>query len=382
MFAALLAVCPIELLAESGEVSYQREDLVTQADAAPAPAPSAEGDAAAPVQPDAQPAGEAAAPGGNTTTKSKQDKAVEVVIERSIEPKAARLDYEFDLTLGYDDNPAGLSGNSVLGDARNTAEPQGSFDTVQSGRVIYRLVGDADNGLSIRGDVDLEQYASLHDFDTRQYTAGLTGYRAVGEKLRLTGDLSYSAINFDKQHLVDVKSALGEVAWQHNDLHRSIFDVSIARREFVLPSSEEFDEDGYIYSLQARHDWGVDVLGRRAVLIGLVSWGRDETQGDSSRNEFVAGTSQVLYVLSPQFIFDVSYSYRTNDYDNPNQLTEFQRKRRDITRGYSAGLRWLPSDAINVRAGVSGLNVDSNLPDFYTFDRNFGGVTIEYRGEK
>jgi hypothetical protein len=352
--------------------------------------------------------------GEKPKAESAEDDTVELIIERAVEPKAARLDYEVSVDIGYDSNPAGLPSSSIFetasGASSETEEPKGSSTFTESARVIYRLVGDQRAGLSIRGSVSLDQVPDLPEFDARFDTLGFNTYKTFGNKLRLTGDGTYNSIHLNDERIADIYSFFGEMGWQHNQNHRSLLNFSVSKRSFLPPTSaeidregvtdpaelaaleeqgaaqndflQELDQDGVLFSIGARHDINFTLGPKRAVLISGVGYGQDITDGDSSENQFSSAFSQLIYLLSPKWTLDTAFSYRRTIYDNATVVTNFEDRRRDLLRVYSGGIRWIASKHFNFRAGVTHLDGNSSIPDIYGFRRTVGLLSIEYRGEK
>jgi len=290
----------------------------------------------------------------------------------------ARWGYQFTIGAGYNDNVTLLPDDATGVVAEELSNEEAAFLKESLG-VWFRLDGDLRSGIIAQGSLTGIQHEDLHDFDSVHANGGLLGYWTA-EPFRFEAGVDCGYTEVDYHTYAQTYTGYGTVRWLQAPGSRSSLTYQLSHRDFRFPVVADESRDGQLHVVRLTQELSLPVADCRIYLAPYAEWGCEDTQGRSSESQVWGAGAYVRCPVVRRVDAFASVGYRDHDYDHTHVRSGFLTKRSDEQWRCGAGIRYALSDHAVLTAEWSRMNVNSNMPDSFSFEQDVFLVSVTLFG--
>lgn len=277
-------------------------------------------------------------------------------------------------------------------DSNVTLEPQ--FQGLGAGRGIedsswfealfgdYQLVQRDNWNFGLIGSAYANQYFQASEFDAQDYMGGAYANALLDESILLGMRYEFHDSLLDYSQFATEHRLVPNLSIIEGDFGHSTFFYEFDGRQFdVPPLIPALDRSGNVNAVgatQAIYTW--EGLGR--IYFGYRHEWVDADGSDFDRRTNMV-TARVERPIGERFVADVDVQQYWDDYENPNSLDFFENPREDDRTEVRAGLQFIWTEHISLRADYTFINSNSNTQNlfdvrFYDYNRHLLSTQFIY----
>ena len=291
---------------------------------------------------------------------------------------AAKWGFRVTLGTGYNDNVT-LQPDEATGVVAQELSNEGDCFVRESASAWFRLVGDQEAGIIAQAGFGATQHGDLDEFDDTYANGGLLAHCVVGP-LSLEAGVDFGHTEVDYDTYAHTWMGYAAVRWPQGEHSRTNLTWQLSYRDFRFPVLDEENRDGPLHLVRVTQEFSLPVLDRRVYVAPYAEYGREDTQGMSSENDFWGVGGYVRCPLVRRLDGFASAGYRDRDYDHTHVRSAFVTKRSDHEWRLGAGLQYALSDHAYLTAEWNHVNQNSNLPEFFSFEQDVFLLSVTFHG--